>query len=205
MQFLEISGVGNRAENLDYHTSYISEKTKYFMVVDGYRTERDFLVKYSNKIMLEKINKKGNSLLKILKKFVPENVNMSFVFLEIEGKNVKISHAGDCRVYIDGELETDDQSVAWSKLNKRGKSKEEISTLVCDHPQRNILTNSIKKRNKTEDINLKEINITLSESEVLLCTDGFWSKNHLNIKNKKLYLNEEIKYSDNYTAIIINL
>lgn len=66
MNYMVVSGIGNREENLDYHSSYISDDCQYFMIADGYRSKREQIVNYSNKIMIEKINNKKLEIKKIL-------------------------------------------------------------------------------------------------------------------------------------------
>lgn len=128
---------------------------------------------------------------------------MSLIFLQIENEKITITHIGDCRAYINGELMTEDHSLAWEKLSARGKENFEVSNLTCKHPRRNILTRSIKHTNK--NIIISSLTKEYSGSNIILCTDGFWSLNHLDIINKEFKPNTKKSYDDNYTAIILNI
>lgn len=203
MKYMEITGIGNRGENLDYHISYISDKKKYFMVVDGYKSERDLIIKLSSEIMLSKVKNKKTNLTEIINKSNLPDACMSLALIEMEDENIEIEYAGDCRVYINGILVTDDHSLAWEKLIKRGKDKIETSELVCTHPKRNILTNSVKSNRGLTTVGTRKMTISKNDTEIILCTDGFWSKNHNKIIKKEKNFDNE--YEDNYTAVLLSI
>lgn len=179
---------GSRDCNLDAFCCFSSARDKVFLIMaDGfgessqegvYKTIRNLSALISND-GCEKI------LPEHLESSLEENVKISFLGVSIMNSCAHIVSSGDCRIYVNGQLISSDDSVAWKALIKR-KSHDEAAKYATRHPLRNYLTSHVEKGKK---VNFKEIDLNISPGDrVLICTDGVWSMFHNHIYNREFSL-----------------
>lgn len=89
------------------------------------------------------------------------------------GNDIKLYHKGDCRIYLQGSgLISRDNTLAWAQLNTRNIAPSEIAKLVKIHPLRDILSDHFTGGKNISPF----LTIPRGSGNVMLCTDGFWSK-----------------------------
>ncbi|GAB2731534.1 PP2C family protein-serine/threonine phosphatase [Halomonas garicola] len=180
---------GDRKCNLDAFCCFSSSENKFFlMLADGfgdssqegvYKTIRNLshLISSSE---CEKINPEH------LESSLEESVKISFLGLSVINNSfTHVVSSGDCRVYVNGQVLSSDDSVAWKALIKR-KSHDDAAKYAVAHPLRNRLTSHVEKGRK---VDFKEIDFKLSSGDrVLVCTDGVWSIFHDHISSGEFSL-----------------
>lgn len=194
-----ICNKGLRSENLDLISFFTLNDKMYLIILDGTKeTKKDDLIKYSkyllsslkgndNKYCIEKYIRKGGLMYKI---------KASLSICIMDESSLRVYQAGDCRVYINGKLITEDHSIAWRSIG--GETQEKIRKItILSH--RSKLYNLVKKSNffiQEHIINLK------AGDHIIACTDGVWKDKHEEIiqKNKKIDY-QTIDNNDNASLI----
>lgn len=171
------SYLGERDLNLDIANCFSTTDATFFLIADGYgkSTEKqifNYIQKLSKKISNEG---KETILLSHFYNSIAENEKLSLICCMVKNSLATIFHSGDCRLYINGKLFTNDETVAWRAVSKR-KSLDDTASAVINHPMRNVLTNYISK-NSIENINILEVKVS-KKDKIILCTDGVWSLFH---------------------------
>lgn len=211
MEF-KASSQGKRNENLDLIGHHCHNDWTLSYLMDGYgNATRHYVHELSKniKIELSKLNSTSNlSGLDILKNAMilttDSQGKASAVFVYCEKAKMTIFSAGDTRAYIPNQMFITKDHTHLQYLIDQGKIAH---TKRNDHPLRKTLCKSICNGSVISDL---EKQIETEIQDVILCTDGFWSKlkdaELLNIRKAKqleqLFLNSS--YADNSTTIYLS-
>ncbi|SFU98482.1 hypothetical protein [Halomonas korlensis] len=194
---------GKRDDNLDLFTCFSTKNTFFLVLADGYgKSSEEGISHYLQEICHKLIkNHEESTLPDILNSNPPEKLWMSILIAKISESELEVCSIGDCRAYINKNLITYDDSLAWRNLSKR-KCFEDVAKLVAWHPLRHKLTDSMTPQRRKD---IKTIKESISSGDILVfCTDGIWPIFHEDICSGSFDIkNLDIKTEDNSLAISI--
>jgi len=202
MESLFVRGLGERSENLDRLSFFESEGSIFIALIDAY--ESDF---YDVSLYFDSLCsslKEHGDLHYAVSNVYPLNIKASLVVSKISGSVVEYISVGDCRIYINGLLVTEDDTVAWEKLSSKGYTPEDIACLVCRHPRRHILKSFVSSSSVGSLPSPKKLNI--KDGDVLIfSSDGGWEVlNGFFIASEiqdlyRIIRDKSVVFYDNYT------
>lgn len=196
---------GERDLNLDIANCFSTYDATFFIIADGYEESSEKQIfNCIQELSTEILNADKEAIFpSSLYRCVKENIKFSLTCCMVKNSSATLFHSGDCRLYINGELFTKDETVAWRAVSKR-KSFGDTASTVINHPMRHVLTNYISKDN-IEDINISEVQVSKGD-KIILCTDGVWSLFHEHILTNSFDAGKIIgNLMDNGTVIEIIL
>lgn len=194
---------GSRDHQLDSFLYFYCEGKYYFIIADGFGNSCQEKISASLNRIAELWIEVGDDIFKEnnLNRVVDEKISMSFLAASFDSDKISFFSLGDCRIYLNSLLLSNDDSMAWRALIKR-KSLKDTAALATIHPLRHTLTKCI---GGGRDLFFEhgEHNIN-SGGKIVLCTDGAWSIFHESIINGKFSTDMIVSNtSDNSLAIVI--
>lgn len=202
MESLFVCGLGERNENLDRLSFFESGGDLFLALLDAYDS---CFIDVSNyfESLCDSLKEHGD-LYHAVSHVNPMEIKASLLVCKISGGVVEYISVGDCRIYINGAVATEDDTVAWEKLSNKGFAKEDISRFVCRHPRRHVLTEFVSLKTIASLPSSKKIHV--KEGDVLIfSSDGGWEVlNDLFVSYGMNCLYEVVKdgsvtFYDNYT------
>lgn len=202
MESLFVCGLGGRSESLDRLSFFESGGVLFIALIDAYESDSDNVSLYFDSLCSSL--KEHGDLRYAVSNIFPLNIKASLVVSKISEGVVEYISVGDCRIYINGLLITEDDTVAWDKLSSKGYTPEDIACLVCRHPRRHILkrfisSNSIGSLPIPKKINIKEGDVLTFSS------DGGWEVlNDYFVTSEiqflyRMIMEKSVVFYDNYT------
>ncbi|MDT4829131.1 hypothetical protein FQZ97_625450 [compost metagenome] len=177
MMLESVCDKGSRTENLDSIFNFVCDGCWLgVLLVDGYESaEKDIceLGKRFESVLMQ--HGKIDALQAVsLVDLEGLSVKASILLVVKQVDGVSIYHSGDCRAYtLEAGLLTEDHSVAWAQLVKRGICPSRVEVLVSKHPARRVLAKSFclpAQENGGESLHVS----SGESSKLLVCTDGYW-------------------------------
>lgn len=214
------SYIGKREHNLDEYLIIQRDNKYFFIMIDGFCSTHTIsieVVKLIKKIRMylqlifdsDKVSELNDFLYYInnKKKLYVNKLNnyslkLSVLIGCIQDNIFSVSHIGDCRLYINDQLYTQDDSKAWKKITKifQKSNNEFIGSHCINHAQQHFLLKSIP--NYLDKMPLISRFKIKKGDRIIICTDGFWTKHHNNIISNCLNT-ADAEYLDNSTFIQI--
>lgn len=171
MESLFVYGLGERSENLDRLSFFESDGELFVALLDAYESFSSDVSLYFNSLC-DSLKEHGD-LYYAVSHVNSVKVKASLLVCKLSKGVVEYISMGDCRIYINGVVATEDDTVAWEKLSRKGFPKEDIARFVCRHPRRHILKNFISHKSVGALPRPKKINV--QEDDVLIfSSDGGW-------------------------------
>ena len=179
-------------KNLDRAICVKNKKSAYFVVSDGIKESSHDDINKCLKYLYHYLCKDSSTkkIVSFLKEISSKHdAKMSICILEINRNyKAKIYSLGDCRLYLNGKLLTKDHSLFWKRLEERGIEKNIIEENVAESSLRHKLYNCFRKEFFFVDTKIFKLK---KNDEIIICTDGVWSKMHKKIKTKKFFIRKE--------------
>lgn len=208
MESLFVYGLGERSENLDRLSFFESEGSLFIVLLDAYESESHNVSLYFDSLC-ESLKEHGE-LYHAVSNVNPVNIKASLVVSKISGSIVEYISVGDCRIYANGFLITEDDTVAWEKLSRKGFTSEDIACLVCRHPRRHILKSFISCSSMGNLPRPKKFSV--KEDDILtFSSDGGWEVlNGFFVASEiqdlyKIIRDKSVVFYDNYTFACIKI